>query len=162
VSAITPYRDTAVPPTERCFPLVLTPVDWKVRMWRAFDNSVTTMVRLNAEVRPQDIDNFDLRELLTPFAVGLHRMPIYLQRGTAAALPLPWSMGRLTIERERPCAFLHRVLDDPIGMLLAGLFRAGETQADVTLSILPYDIGSERIEFAVRDYDIGAGADFSR
>ena len=162
MSAIAPYRDAAVPASDRCFKLELKPSDWKVRMWRAFDNSVTPMVRLDAELRPQDIENHDLRDLLTPFAVGLHRVPIYLERGAAAPLPLAWSMGRLTIEREHPCVFLHRVLDDPVGMLLSGLFRAGEARADVTLSLSPYEIGRDRIEFAVRDYDIGAGADFSR
>ena len=48
-------------------------------------------------------------------------------------------MGWLAFERDKTVAFLHRVLDDPVGILVASLFRAGESRADVTLSISPYD-----------------------
>ena len=162
MSAVAPYREAAAPATDHCFKLELKPTAWKARMWRAFDDSVTPMVRLDSEVVLRDIDNRDLRDLLTPFAAALHRLPVYLERGAGNPLPLSWSVGWLAIEHERPCAFLHRVLDDPVGILVASLFRAGESRADVTLSLSPYDLGRDRVVFAIRDYDIGTGADFAR
>jgi hypothetical protein len=32
----------------------------------------------------------------------------------------------------------------------------------VTLALSPYEIGRERLVFAMRDYDIGTGADFGQ
>jgi hypothetical protein len=160
--SVAPYRDQTVPATERCFKLELRPVAWKARMWRAFDDSVQPMVRLDATLALRDIQHRDLRDLLTPFAPSLHRVAVYLERGAAAPLPLPWSIGRLAVDRDLTVAFLHRVLDDPVGILVASLFRASESRADVTLSLSPYEIGRDRVVFALRDYDFGTGADFAR
>jgi hypothetical protein len=44
---IEPYREAVAPRNEICFNLVLKPIGWKARMWRAFDNSVTLMLRLD-------------------------------------------------------------------------------------------------------------------
>ena len=159
MSAIHPYRDAAVPASEHCFKLELRPQAWKARMWRAFDDSVQPMVRLDTALNLRDIE---LRDLLAPFSVSLARIAIYLERGAGAPLPLPWSVGWLAFERDKTVGFLHRVLDDPVGILVASLFRAGESRADVTLSASPYEIGRERVVFALRDYDIGTGADFAR
>ncbi len=162
MSAIAPYRDAAVPASDRCFKVEFKPFAWKARMWRAFDDTVQPMVRLDCALPVRDIENRDLRDLLTPFSLSLQRMPVYLERGAGAPLPLTWSMGWVFVEREKAYAFLHRVLDDPVGRLVAGLFRAGEARADVTLSLSPYEITRDRVKFAVRDYDIGTGADFAR
>jgi hypothetical protein len=162
MSAIAPYREATVPATERCFKLEMRPFAWKARMWRAFDDSVQPMVRLDTSLSVRDLDSRDLRDLLTPFSLSLQRLAIYLERGAGAPLPLPWSIGWMAIERERSVAFLHRVLEDPVGRMVAGLFRAGESRADVTLSVSAYEITRDHVKFAIRDYDIGTGADFPR
>ncbi len=54
------------------------------------------------------------------------------------------------------------MLDDPWGNVLATLFRAGEFRADVMLSLVPYEVTQGRVVFAVRDYDIGVGADLAQ
>ncbi len=156
------YRDNVAPPSERCQKLVLRPSGFKARLWRAFDDSVQVLLRLDVPLRPHDIEDHALRDLMAGFPGAFGRVGIYLQRGSATALPMPWSVGRLTVERDSVTGFLHRFLDDPFGGTLATLFRAGDARADVTLSLSAYEISRERLVFAVRDYDVGAGADFGR
>ena len=159
---IKPYRGAEVPASEHCFKLELRPVGWKARIWRSFDDTVQPMVRLDASLSPRDVDNRDLRDLLEPFSTPLQHIAVYLERGAAAPLQFPWSIGWLSVEREKSVAFLHRVLDDPLGAMVASLFRARESRADVTLSVSPYEVGRERVVLAVRDYDLGVGSDFAR
>jgi hypothetical protein len=155
-------REAAVPKDDRCFSLVLKPIGWKARMWRAFDNSVTVMLRVETPVDPGEIANEAARELLAPFRPSLRGLVVYLQRGSETALPMAWSMGRVGIDRERSTVFLHRVLDDPYGIAIATMFRAAETAADITLQLALYQADADRVVFAVRDYDIGVGAEFVR
>ncbi len=159
---IKPYRDAGVPASDRCFKVELKPFAWKARIWRAFDDSVQPMVRLDASLSPRDIDNHELRDLLEPFSMALQRIAVYLERGAGAPLPLAWSIGWLSVERDKSVAFLHRVLDDPLGVMVAGFLPVRESRAEVVLSLSPYEIGRERLVFAVRDYDFGTGADFGR
>ena len=156
------YREAVVPPVERCFKLSVRPVAWKARLWRAFDDTATVMLRLDAALHLGDIAARPLRDLLEPFTPALASLAIYLERGARAPLPLAWSVGWLSADREHAVAFLHRVVDDPFGNELATLFRAGDARADVTLSMAPYELSADRVVFAVRDYDIGTGADFAR
>ena len=46
--------------------------------------------------------------------------------------------------------------------MLATLVGAGGRHSDVTLSLSPYEIGHDRVVFAMRDYDIGFGAEIGR
>lgn len=156
------WQRAEAPPSERCLKLVLRPHGWKARLWRAFDGSVMPMMRLDIQLALHEVENLTLRDLLTPFAASLRNLPLYLERGASVALPVAWSVGRLSIERDSSSGFLHHVLDDPFGRVLATLFRTGDTRADVTLSLSPYEIGRDRLVFAMRDYDIGTGADFGR
>jgi hypothetical protein len=156
------WQKAEVPPSDRCFKLVARPRAWKARMWRAFDDSVTPMLRLDCPVSPGDIESPALRDLLLPFLTALRACRIYLEHGTHTALPLSWSVGRLSVEREHCTAFLHRVIDHPFGAVLATLVGAGGRDSDVTLSLCPYEIGRDRVIFAVRDYDIGLGAGIDR
>ncbi len=45
---------------------------------------------------------------------------------------------------------------------IATMFRAAETAADITLQLALYQADADRVVFAVRDYDIGVGAEFLR
>jgi hypothetical protein len=161
-SQIEPYREAVAPPSDRCFPLVLKPIGWKARMWRAFDNSVTLMLRLDTPFDPNDIVGKPGYDLLLPFRPALRSLVVYLERGASVALPLPWSVGRATFQRDRSFIFLHRVLDDPFGVAIATMFRAAETQADLTLALSLYEADPGALVFAVRDYDIGVGSEFLR
>lgn len=162
MSAPEEWRHAEAPPSERCFKLVLRPHAWKARLWRASDGGVLPMLRLDVQLVVRDIEDETLRESLNPYLSSLRDFRVYLERGASVPLPLAWSVGRLTCERDQSTVFLHRVLDDPFGAVLATLFRAGDTRADVTLSLSPYEIGRERLIFALADYDIGTGADFRR
>jgi hypothetical protein len=159
---IKPYRGAEVPASEHCFKLELKPSGWKARIWRSFDDSVQPMVRLEASLHPRDIENRDHRDLLDPFSASLQHISVYLERGAGAPLPVPWSIGRLSVERDKSVGFLHRVLDDPIGVMVASLFRVRDSRADVTLSVSPWDVSRDRLVFAIRDYDLGVGSDFAR
>jgi hypothetical protein len=162
VRTIEVWDSAEVPPSDRCFKLVVQPRGWKARMWRAFDGSVMPMLRLDCQIATRDIESLPLRELLTPFLAALRNCHIYLEQGARTALPLAWSVGRLTVERDACTAFLHHVLDDPFGAVLTTLFSAEGRSTDVTLSLSPYEVGRERIIFAMRDYDIGTGGEFNR
>jgi len=149
-----------VPPGPRTMKLVVRPKAWKARMWRAFDGTVQPLFRFDAEVDIRSIEDRALGGMLMPFLQALRNTHIYCERGAAVALPMAWSVGRLTVEREAVTGFLHHVLEDSFGAVLTGLFGAGDSRADLTLSLVPYEIGRERLVFALRDYDIGTGNDF--
>jgi hypothetical protein len=159
---IEPYREASAPGKEYCFALTVKPIGWKARIWRAFDDSVTVMLRLDAPLDTDEIADEAARELLTPFRPSLRNLIMYLQRGSQAPLPLSWSVGRVSIDHEHSCVFLHRVLDDPFGIALATMFRAAETHADVTIQVALYEAKADGLILAVRDYDIGVGAEFLR
>jgi hypothetical protein len=157
-----PYREAVAPQGEQSMKLVLTPLAWRARMWRAFDDSVTPMLRLDAPLGLIDVEDRTLHHMLTPFVSALRDLRVYLQRGSATAFPgMPWSVGRVSVERDRATIFLHRVLDDPFGNVLSTLFRP-DARADLTLAVVTYEVKPESLLFAVRDYDIGVGADFRR
>ena len=156
---IEPYRESVAPEKDRCFTFVLKPIAWKARMWRAFDNSVTTMMRLDCPLGQHDLVGSPAEDLLLPFVPALRTTAVYLERGASVPLPLPWSVGRVGIDHSHSVVFLHRVLDDPFGNVLATLFRAAESRADVTLFLALYEAAADKLIFAVRDYDIGVGAD---
>jgi hypothetical protein len=121
------WQRTEIPPSERCLKLVLRPHGWKARLWRTAGGGVMPMLRLDIQLAVRDVEDAALRELLTPFASSLRNLPLYLERGASVALPMPWSVGRLSIERDTSSGFLHHVLDDPFGSVLATLFRAAPT-----------------------------------
>jgi hypothetical protein len=159
---IEPYREAVAPRNEICFNLVLKPIGWKARMWRAFDNSVTLMLRLDTPLDLRQMADKPGHDLLARFQPSLRGLVIYLERGASVPLPLSWSVGRITVEHDRSSGFLHRVLDDPFGMAMATMFRPAETQADLTLTLALYEAHPDKLTFAVRDYDIGVGAEFLR
>jgi hypothetical protein len=155
------WQSADLPPNERSFKLELKPSGWKGRLWRSAADYVQPMLRLDVPLRLIDVTDRTLHELFAPFQSALRNFDLYLERGAAAPLPVAWSIGRMVIESERAFCFLHRVLDDPWGNVLATLFRA-DSHADVTLSVVPYEVAGDRLVFGIRDYDIGTGADFRR
>jgi hypothetical protein len=159
---IEPYREAVAPPLDRCIVVALKPIGWKARMWRAFDNSVTLMMRLDCPLDLRDLAGKPGHDLLMPFQASLRNLVCYCERGAAAPLPLPWTVGVCSIEFDRSTIFLHRVLDDPFGVAISTMFRAAETAADLTLTLALYEAQSNSLRFGVRDYDIGVGADFLR
>lgn len=120
------------------------------------------MLRLDTPFDPRELAGKRGGDLLVPFRPALQSLVVYLERGASVPLPLTWSVGRVTVEHNRCSGFLHRVLDDPFGLALASMFRAAEAQADVTLNLALYEALPDKLTFAVRDYDIGVGAEFVR
>jgi hypothetical protein len=160
--SVTPWTSADAPPKELSFKLELRPATWKARMWRSSGDFVQPMMRLDVPLRLSDVVDRTLRDLFAPFQAGLSELRVYLERGAGAPLPVAWSIGWLLLDHKRPACFLHRVLDDSWGNIMATLFRAGESRADLTLSVVPYEIGRDSVKFGIRDYDIGTGADFAR
>src|SRR5262245_36629118 len=124
-------------------------------MWRAFDDSVTLMLRLDTPLDLHHMEGKPGHDLLARFQPSLRNLVIYLERGASVPPLLPWSVGRITVEHERSSGFLHRVLDDPFGLAMATMFRPAQTQSDLTLTLVLYEAQADKLTFAVRDYDIG-------
>ncbi len=162
MSTVDVWTSVDAPPNERSHRLGLRPAGWKARMWRSTGDFVQPMLRLDVPLMLTDIDDDMLHGLFQPFEARLGTLQLYLERGAGSPLPVPWSIGWLTLDDKKPVCFLHRVLDDPWGNVLATLFRAGESRADVMLSLVPYEVTQGRVVFAVRDYDIGVGADLAQ
>jgi hypothetical protein len=155
------WQSAETPPNARSHKLELKPGGWKARLWRSTGDFVQPMLRLDAPLRLVDVADRTLHEIFAPFQAALRQLDVYLERGAGAPLPVAWSIGWLALAHDKPVCFLHRVLDDSWGTVLATLFRA-DAVADVTLSLVPYSATAERVVFGVRDYDIGVGADFRR
>ncbi len=159
--AIAVWQSNETPPNDRSYKLELKPAGWKARMWRSTGDFVQPMLRFDVPLKLIDVADRTLHELFAPFQAVLKDTDLYLERGAGVPLPMPWSIGRFTLDTKKPVCFLHRVLDDPWGNVLATLFRA-DSRADVTLALVPYSVEPERVVFGVLDYDIGTGADFRR
>jgi hypothetical protein len=162
MAALDAYRGEAVPPNERCFALKLQPTGWKARKWRSFDGSVMPMVRLDAEIRPIDYLGSPLHEVLTRFQAPLRKFQLYLEPAAAVPLPLSWSVGRVTFEADRCYGWLHHFLNDTIGQTLATLLGDPGAACDIVLSVIHYEVSAAKVDFAMRDYDVGLGGRLGR
>ena len=70
-------------------------------VWRSTPDTFQLLLKLDASVRPSDVEHPELRACLTPFATELANFPLYLDYGAENRLTLSWAVGALTVEHEK-------------------------------------------------------------
>jgi hypothetical protein len=129
---------------------------WTGRIWRATPASFQLMLKLDASVAVSEIENDDLRAALSPFAAELSSFALYLDYTRENHLPLSWAVGAFYVDREKH-AFMrfYDFLDTVPAHALLPLLPAAGAQSDLILSIVPYVLETNRLVFAIADYDLG-------
>ena len=114
------------------------------------------MLKLDASLGVSEIEDGDLRATLTPFAADLTSFPLYLDYTDENHLPLSWAVGAFHIERGKH-AFMrfYDFLESVPSHVLVPLLPAAGAQSDLVLSVIPYSLETNRLIFAITDYDLG-------
>jgi len=140
------YRDERnAPPQERT--LALKP---KLRSWTGL------MLKLDASLAVSEIEDADLRAALSPHIAELSSFALYLDYTDENHLPLPWAVGAFHVERGKH-AFMrfYDFLETVPAHVLVTLLPAAGAQSDLILSVIPYSLETNRLIFAIADYDLG-------
>jgi len=150
------YRETEAPPQARTPVLKPKLRSWTGRVWRSAPESFMLMLKLDASVSLSEVEDNDLRALLSPFAAELASFSLYLDYTDENHLPLPWAVGAFYVEHGRHTFmrfydFLETV---PAHVLVTLLPQAG-AQSDLVMSLVPYSLEKDRLIFAIADYDLG-------
>lgn len=151
------YRDERdAPPQQRSFALKPKLRSWTGRVWRAAPASFQLMLKLDASLAVSEIEDADLRAALSPHSADLSSFALYLDYTDENHLPLSWAVGALHIERGKH-AFMrfYDFLDTVPAQVLVPLLPAAGAQSDLVLSVIPYVLETNRLIFAVTDYDLG-------
>ncbi len=150
------YRHDDPPPQQRTHALKPKLRSWTGRIWRATPTTFQLMLKLDASLAMSDIEDTDLRAALTPHAAELSSFALYLDYTDENHLPLPWAVGAFHVERDKH-AFMrfYDFLDTVPAQVLIPLLPAAGAQSDLILSVIPYVLETNRLIFAITDYDLG-------
>ncbi|MBC8013369.1 MAG: hypothetical protein H7X74_04705 [Methyloceanibacter sp.] len=150
------YRASEAPPQSRTPALKPRLRSWTGRVWRATPQSFQLMLKLDASLMASEIEDADLRATLAPFAADLTSFPLYLDYTDENHLPLSWAVGAFYVERGKH-AFMrfYDFLDTVPAHALIPLLPAAGAQSDQILSVIPYSLETNRLVFAITDYDLG-------
>ena len=150
------YRDNAAPPQKRTLALKPKLRSWTGRVWRSTPTSFQLMLKLDASIAVSDIDDADLQAALTPHIAELSSVALYLDYTDENYLPLSWAVGAFYIDREKH-AFMrfYDFLESVPAHVLVPLLPAAGAQSDLILSVIPYVLETNRLIFAITDYDLG-------
>jgi hypothetical protein len=150
------YRDKEAPPQSRTPALKPRLRSWTGRVWRSTPTSFQLMLKLDASLAISEIENADLRATLAPFAAELASFALYLDYTDENHLPLSWAVGAFYIDREKH-AFMrfYDFLESVPAHVLVPLLPAAGAQSDLILSVVPYVLETNRLIFAIADYDLG-------
>ena len=150
------YRDNAAPPQKRTLALKPKLRSWTGRVWRSTPTSFQLMLKLDASIAVSDIDDADLQAALTPHIAELSSFALYLDYTDENHLPLSWAVGAFYIDREKH-AFMrfYDFLESVPAHVLVPLLPAAGAQSDLILSVIPYVLETNRLIFAITDYDLG-------
>ena len=150
------YRDNAAPPQKRTLALKPKLRSWTGRVWRSTPTSFQLMLKLDASIAVSDIDDADLQAALTPHIAELSSFALYLDYTDENYLPLSWAVGAFYIDREKH-AFMrfYDFLESVPAHVLVPLLPAAGAQSDLILSVIPYVLETNRLIFAITDYDLG-------
>lgn len=150
------YRASEAPPQSRTPALKPRLRSWTGRVWRATPQSFQLMLKLDASLAISEIEDTDLRATLAPFAADLTSFPLYLDYTDENHLPLSWAVGAFHVERGKS-AFMrfYDFLETVPAHVLVTLLPAAGAQSDLILSVIPYSLETNRLVFAIADYDLG-------
>jgi hypothetical protein len=150
------YRDNVAPPQKRTLALKPKLRSWTGRVWRSTPTSFQLMLKLDASIAVSDIDDADLQAALTPHIAELSSFAFYLDYTDENHLPLSWAVGAFYIDREKH-AFMrfYDFLESVPAHVLVPLLPAAGAQSDLILSVIPYVLETNRLIFAITDYDLG-------
>jgi hypothetical protein len=150
------YRDKEAPPQSRTPALKPRLRSWTGRVWRSTPTSFQLMLKLDASLAISEIEDADLRATLAPFAAELTSFALYLDYTGENHLPLSWAVGAFYIDREKH-AFMrfYDFLESVPAHVLVPLLPAAGAQSDLILSVVPYVLETNRLIFAIADYDLG-------
>jgi hypothetical protein len=150
------YRDNAAPPQKRTLAQKPKLRSWTGRVWRSTPTSFQLMLKLDASMAVSDIDDADLQAALTPHIAELSSFALYLDYTDENYLPLSWAVGAFYIDREKH-AFMrfYDFLESVPAHVLVPLLPAAGAQSDLILSVIPYVLETNRLIFAITDYDLG-------
>ena len=150
------YRDNEARPQARTPALKPRLRSWTGRVWRSTPTSFQLMLKLDASLAISEIEDTDLRAALSPFAADLMSFPLYLDYTDENHLPVSWSVGAFHVERGKS-AFMrfYDFLETVPSHVLVPLLPAAGAQSDLILSVIPYSLETNRLIFAIADYDLG-------
>ena len=150
------YRDNEAPPQSRTPALKPRLKSWTGRVWRSTPTSFQLMLKLDASLAISEIEDTDLRATLSPFAADLMSFPLYLDYTDENHLPVSWAVGAFYIERGKN-AFMrfYDFLETVPAHVLVTLLPAAGAQSDLIVSVIPYSLETNRLIFAIADYDLG-------
>ena len=150
------YRDERnAPPQQRTLALKPKLRSWTGRIWRATPSSFQLMLKLDASLVVSEIEDADLRAALSPHIAELSSFALYLDTDENH-LPLPWAVGGFYVEGGKH-AFMrfYDFLDTVPAHVLVPLLPAAGAQSDLILSVIPDVLETNRLIFAITDYDLG-------
>jgi hypothetical protein len=150
------YRDADAPPQSRTPALKPKLRSWTSRVWRSTPTSFQLMLKLDASLSLSEIEDTALRAALSPFAADLTSFPIYLDYTHENHLPVSWAVGAFYVEQGKS-AFMrfYDFLESVPAHVLVPLLPAAGAQSDLILSVIPYSVETNRLIFAIADYDLG-------
>ena len=110
----------------------------------------------DASLAVSEIEDADLRAALSPHIAELSSFALYLDYTDENHLPLPWAVGAFYVEGGKH-AFMrfYDFLDTVPAHVLVPLLPAAGAQSDLILSVIPYVLETNRLIFAISDYDLG-------
>jgi hypothetical protein len=150
------YRDNDPPPQKRT--LVLKPKlrSWTGRIWRSTPTAFQLMLKLDASLAISDVEDADLRATLSPHIAELSSFALYLDYTDENHIPLSWAVGGFHVDRgEHAFMRFYDFLDTVPAQVLVPLLPAAGAQSDLILSVIPYVLETNRLIFAITDYDLG-------
>jgi hypothetical protein len=129
---------------------------WTGRVWRWDPQGYQLMLKLDASISLADIEDNELRAALSPFASELSSFELYLDHGAENRLPLPWAVGAFNVERgNKTFARFYDFLETPPANVLLNLLPLAGASSDLIFGVVPYSVETNRLLFAIRDYDLG-------
>ncbi|MGZ8400941.1 MAG: hypothetical protein ACXWVI_06545 [Methyloceanibacter sp.] len=150
------YRENEAPPQARTPALKPRIKSWTGRVWRSSPQTFQLMLKLDASLATSEIEDTGLRAALSPFAADLMSFPLYLDHTHENHLPVSWAVGAFYVERGKN-AFMrfYDFLESVPAHVLVTLLPAAGAQSDLVLSVIPYSLETNRLIFAIADYDLG-------
>jgi hypothetical protein len=150
------YREQDAPPQSRTPALKPRLRSWTGRVWRSTPTSFQLMLKLDASLAISEIEDSDLRAVLSPFTAELSSFALYLDYTDENHLPVSWAVGAFYVERGKNTFMrFYDFLETIPAHVLVTLLPAAGAQSDLILSVIPYSLETNRLIFAIADYDLG-------